>query len=314
MMVPPSPGAEPRFLLPASPEQPRFARRGATARSVRLRALALALALVGGGYAAWRLAPWSPAVWRRQRLALRAQIESPQPQERKAAAWTAIELRDPFVEVLMVDGLYGREPSPDVREAYVYSLGRMGDPTHLNAVRFALQYDDSGYVRAAAWLSAARLLPAAFRALALTQANPDSTWDRLGVAQGFLTLGDPRGLDDLLALAAAPDAQQRWVASNALEKGLYPLLDAAGAWPLEADPQARVNGTWPLELTTEVRRRMARLDLAAIAGDTLERVDRLAPLRRSVGKINRARETIAATLFGALPPQAAEGARPDAAR
>ena len=165
----------------------------------------------------------------------------------------------------------------------------------VHAVEYAIDVDADGYARAAAWLAAARIDPEHFRTLAQTRAQQRRLWDRLGVAQGQLMLGDVQALNELLQWVRAGDASQRLVASRALFKWLRPLLAVAGRWP--ADSTVREGEAWPAEFVSEIERRCAELDLQAIADDTRRHAARTDSVRRSANRLARARDGLAGVLF-----------------
>lgn len=224
-----------------------------------------------------------------------ALLRAADPDARQRGAWRAA--REPTaaaLELMAAQLAAGREASPDVRESYVYALGRAGAVRYFDLVAQAVRGDESAFVRQAAWLAAARLDPARFRALAAEVPVGDDPWDRIGLAAAWLTLGDLRGVPDLLDGAADGTPAQRQVCSLALSRGLAPLLEAAGRWPLDA--WLRESETWPEALVAEVRRRCLGLDLQAIADDTLAHAARQAALRRNVARLTGARERIARLL------------------
>lgn len=230
------------------------------------------------------------------RDALLRQMRSPNREERKQAAWAAIEYPNQALEEFMVRGVLGDEPEANVREAYVYALGNLGDRRHFAAIETAIDTDPSGFVRASAWLAAARVDPRHFRTLAETRTETQTPWDRLGIAQGLLCLGDVRDLDELFRQARGDDEARRYIASRVLYKWLRPLLDAAGCWPAESDvTSARI---WPPEFIDEIEKRCAGLDLQAIADDTRRHDAAAARVRRHVMRITRAREGLVSLLFG----------------
>ncbi len=231
----------------------------------------------------------------RHRRELLQALRSPDSQSRKQAAWAAIESLDPNLEAVLARGVMGAEREPTVREAYVYALGKLGDPRNVAAIESAIDSDPSGYVRAAAWLAAARCDPRHFRTLADTRPPPLDPWDQIGVGQGWLYLGDVRRVNDLLHWALAGDDAQRQVAARALFKWLRPLVDAAGRWPVEAD--VREGQLWPAELIEEIERRCAALDLQAIADDTGRHLAPAERVRRNVMRLTRTRERLARLLF-----------------
>jgi hypothetical protein len=232
----------------------------------------------------------------RGRSELRRQMQSPDREQRKQAAWAVIEQPIPELEELMVRGVLGGEPDAGVREAYVYALGNLADQRYFAAVETVIDADPSGYVRAAAWLAAARIDPAHFRTLAETNPGPGDPWDRLGIAQGRLFLGDVRGARELLEQARSDSDARRCVAGRALYKWLRPLLDAAGRWPLAAE--VTEGQAWPPEFVDEIERRCATLDLQALADDTRQHDQAAAPVRRYIMRINGARKGLVSLLFG----------------
>lgn len=261
----------------------------------RMRVVPAAVGIVTVG-AVWHMT-LSPAA-RNVRLTARLErkLLSEEPQARKEAAWATIERPDPALAAIMIRGVLGDEPDPDVREAYVYSLGKLSDPRHLAAIESAIDQDPSGCVRSAAWLAAARCDPQHFRTLAATRRQPERPWDQIGVAQGRLCLGDVRDVAKLLHWARAGDGSQRQVASRALFKWLRPLLDTAGRWP--ADCGVQVGQAWPPELVDEVERRCAGLNLQAVADDNSRHRESGDQVRRNVGRITRFRDGLAELLVG----------------
>ena len=242
-----------------------------------------------------------PDVARRVRTAgaqgrLHRQMQSPDREQRKQAAWAAIECPNPVLEELMVRGVLGDEPDAGVREAYVYALGNLGDRRVFSAIETAIDTDPSGYVRAAAWLAAARVDPEHFHTLVGTRPASRDAWDRLGVAQGRLMLGNVRDAGELFEQVRSTDGSRSHVASRALYKWLRPLLDAAGCWP--ADARLSEGQPWPHELVDEIEHRCATLDLQAIADDTHQHDQAAARVRRYIMRIDGARKGLISLLFG----------------
>jgi hypothetical protein len=245
--------------------------------------------------ALWQTVLSRPVRTVRQRRALMQALRSPDPQTRKQAAWAVTESPGPNLEAFLIRGIIGAERDPDVREAYVYALGRLEDSRNFAAIESAIDSDPSGYVRAAAWLAAARCDPQHFRTLAETHAPPDDPWDRIGIGQGRLFLGDVCGIGELLHWAGAGSDSQRLAAARALLKGLRPLLDAAGRWPIDAD--VAEGEPWPAELVGEIERRCATLDLQAIMDDLRRHRVPAERVRRNVLRLTGAREHLARLLF-----------------
>jgi len=260
-------------------------------RNVRVAAVSAGLLALGVS-AAVALTAMQQA---RLRQRLLAGLESPDREVRRQAAWTAAELRQTAIAPRLIEQLAGREPDEGVREAYVYALGRMGDPAYFDALTTVIRDDPSGYVRCAAWLAAARADPQRTRARLAVAPPPTDPWDRIGQAQARVATGDVSGFEELLYRAEHGEAPRREVAARALYKWLRPLLDAAGRWPLDAN--AREGEIWPEALTAELRQRCAELPLAQIAADTLQHAPRSEQFRRNVWRLTRARERLAAVLF-----------------
>lgn len=262
-------------------------------RGRRRRLLWLALAVAGvlasaGGYVVWHA-----LATRHDRAAVRL-LRSGDPEARRRGAWLSVQGPTPQATRLIAQQLSG-ERDPNVRESYVYALGRGADPRRFELVAKVARDDPEPYVRQAAWLAAARIDALLFRDLAVREAAHDDPWDRIGLAHAWLEVGDLRGVDDLLRWAVDGTPTQRQVASLALTRGVGPLLDAAGRWPIGFN--VREGESWPTELVAEVRRRCEALDLEAIAADTRPHALRAAAVRRNVGRVHGARGRLARLLF-----------------
>jgi hypothetical protein len=254
-----------------------------------------------------------PFVWQvlhtRQDQAALELLRSPEPESRKRGAWLAAEHRTPRAWQHIAAALDRRdrwETDAGARESYVHALGRSGQRQYFDAVAQAAcpqrqapasaQPDPDGYVRQAAWLAAARLDPQRFRELAAQTPPADDPWDQIGLSGAWLEVGDLRGVDQLLHWAEAGTLPQRQVASLALLRGVAPLLEAAGRWPIQF--VVREGQAWPSELVAEVRRRSRSLDLRAIADDTRPHLARAASVHRNVGRLNSMRARLVRLLFG----------------
>jgi len=249
------------------------------------------LVLLGCVLIALGAGSWTMLRDRRDRAAL-AMLESDDPGSRKLGAWLTAKADTPCGRQRIAAALRERtEPDVGVRESYVYALGRSARVEFFDTVAAVVRDDPDSYVRQAAWLAASRLDAGRFRELARRVQVGEYPWDRIGLACAWLEVGDPRGARELLHWAVAGDEQQRRVASLALFRGVAPLLEAAGRWPIEST--VREGEPWPAELVEEVRRRCEGLDLRAIAEDTRPQVARAALIRRNVGRINNTRERIA---------------------
>lgn len=263
-------------------------------RCRRRRVLCLGLAVAGvvasvGGYVVWHT-----LATRYDRAAVRL-LRSRDPEARKRGAWLTAQARTARATQLIVQQLPA-ERDPNVRESYVHALGRGGDPKRFELVAGLAREDPEPYVRQAAWLAAARIDARLFRDLAAREAAHDDPWDQIGLAHAWLEVGDLRGVDDLLRWAVDGTPTQRQVASLALTRGVGPLLDAAGRWPIGLD--VHEGESWPAELVAEVRRRCEALDLEAIAADTRRHVLRAAAVRRNMGRVYGVRGRLVRLLFG----------------
>lgn len=215
---------------------------------------------------------------------------------RKQAAWRVAGGGYPKAASLLRRLLSDRRiAEADVRESHVYALGQLGDARDFDLLSGLLVNDQSGFVRQAAWLAAARADPG--RCLALLASAPMSTeaWDRIGSAQARLQLRDTRAVDELLHLAAEGDTGQRAVAGRILYRTLAPAMTAVGRWPLDAT--VNPDGSWPHELVDQVERRLRFLDPHSLMNDTWVHVQRSDRIIRAKARLAGARDRIAGILF-----------------
>jgi hypothetical protein len=251
---------------------------------------------------------WQTARARQDRAALEL-LRSAEPESRKRGAWVAAQHRTPRAWQHIAAALERRdrwETDAGVRESYVHALGRSGQSQYFSVVAqvacpqgeasASISPDPDGYVRQAAWLAAARLDPQRFRGLAAQAPPADDPWDQIGLSSAWLEVGDLRGIDQLLHWAEAGTLPQRQAASLALLRGVAPLLEAAGRWPIRF--VVREGQVWPSELVAEVRRRCRSLDLRAIADDTRPHLARATSVHRNVGRLNSMRARLVRLLFG----------------
>lgn len=229
-----------------------------------------------------------------RRLTLLSALRAESPAERKQAAWRAAET--PFRAAMTVvrSRLTEGEPDAGVREALVYALGRGGDATDAQRLEDIAANDPHGYVRQSAWLALARLDGDAARAFA-REVDPRDAWDQLGRNQALLMLGDTNAIRPLLDIAADGSGDQRVVATRALAKWLYPLLDAAGYWPL--DLAAPEGGAFSAAEVAQLRIRVDEADIAAISADNAAHLDNGLRVRRLVSRLDNARDRVRGMLF-----------------
>jgi hypothetical protein len=273
------------------PEAASPRRKSIWTQAVTLRS---GLLVVGLGVAFMVLAALTNAPGVRVDREIVRLLKSPDPQDRKRGAWLAVERREVIAKSIMAFTLEQRtEADPDVREAFIYALGRMGFSDWHLVARYARE-DESGYVRQAAWLALARIQPLEFADLVRKREKPDS-WDRLGIAQGWLVLGDTRGLADLFEAALDGQEGQATIAGRALSRDLRPPLDVAGRWPLGFVPPE--GQPWPPELVREVQKRCQEVDVAAVIADSRPHLEKAQQVSRNLLRLTRARERIAGTLF-----------------
>ena len=197
------------------------------------RRFALALAALGTLFLGTCAVAWESFTTRHDRAALRL-LESADPDARRLGAALAAREEAPqavrmIARVLAQQG----EPDPAVRESCVHALGRHGQLADFDIAANIVQNDPDPYVRQVAWVAAARLDPERFRGLAGQTPGGDDPWDQIGRAGAWLEIGDVRGVDELLHWAAEGDPHQRRVASLALYRGVAPLLEAVGRWPIQ---------------------------------------------------------------------------------
>ncbi len=247
---------------------------------------------LGGGALLATFAVALVAFGTRHDRAVRRLLGSDDPEQRRQAAWLAARENAPNALQDISRRIMERcETDPSVREAYVYALGRSGQPQYFDVLAAVIMGDDDAYVRQAAWIATARVAPDRFRDLAATPPPHDNAWDQVGLAAAWLEVGDTRGVAELLRYAVEGDPQQRRVAALALYRGVAPLLDAAGRWPIQAN--VREGEPWGPELVAEVRRRCGALDLQAIADDLRPHLARAAGLRRNVARLTSLRDRLA---------------------
>lgn len=257
----------------------------ASRRRVLSAALA-AVALAAGGGA------WYLLATQEDRQALRL-LQSDDPDERRDGAWLAASERVQPALAWMAAHLPD-EPEFDMRERYIYALGRSRRPAYFDLVAKTACEDPSPYVRGAAWLAAARLDQDRFQLAAHDAPRSPEAWDQIGLAAAWLEAGDVRGLDDLCRWAVEGTPAQRDRASLALVRGIAPLLEAAGRWPLEVE---LVEGEpWDAGLVAEIRSRCDTIDLPRLAAEARGRLAGDLSLRRETGRVLRARERLARIL------------------
>lgn len=262
-----------------------------------LRIALLAAAVIAAAAVAFYLA--CDAVQERDDETALRMLRSEDPQRRKLGAWLAVEQEAaPAMAFIARQLEQHRESVADIRESYVYALGQFGAAQHFEMVAALITDDPSGYVRQAAWLAAARIDRDRFRALAdqamdmLASSQPatNDAWDQIGLANACLRIGDVQAVPTLLYWAQNGNPDQQLVACGALHKGLAPLLEAAGRWPLGME--LLEGQIWSPNLLDELARRCVELNLQAIADDTWPRLEAAARVQRDARRLTSARNWI----------------------
>jgi len=275
---------------------PLFVRRVNRPRATRVTGtLGAAVALAALWYLV--LSPRSSLLYGTDTQARRTwrMLHSSDPEQRKRGAWRLLDYPDARCEDFIRRGALGDEPSPDVREAYVYTLGRRGNPRDVRVLVRVIHDDPSGYVRSAAWLALARVDPKVFRRHADEPQATRDAWNRLGIAVGRLFLRDLSAIPELLDWAEKGDYVQRVVAARALNKSLIPLLDAIGRWPAYA--RIRPDEPWPADLVRDVRRRVLGINLPQLARETLAQLRATEEFRSQLRRVLHAQDWLADRLF-----------------
>lgn len=236
--------------------------------------------------------------WIAPAIRIRNFLESDDSQQRKKGAWLAADSENHAMEDLIASRLRDNiEHDPDVRETFVYSLGRNADSRHFETILHELENDPEGYVRQAAWLAAARIDPVRTGTLVDNPGLCRDDWDRLGIAQVRLQLNQASGFTDLFRFAVDSDRSMQSVAARALVKSLQPVLDAVGRWPVTMP--ATPADEWSPEVFGELKRRCDSVDLQFALADTMLHAERSMQVRRNEKKITVARDRIAKVLFPA---------------
>lgn len=226
------------------------------------------------------------------------ELQSADAESRRRAAARVVDAPFPAALDVIADALVRRKhEDADTRESFVHALGRVGGRAHMAAVEALIDSDPSGFVRAAAWLALARIDAEHMRTMRGADRVRSDPWDRLGVAQARLAVGDVSEAEVLMALVETGEPGQRQVASRALHKWLRPLLEAAGRWPLDADPAE--GETWPRELVHRVRQECRELRLQELADAVWPRVAAAHAVHLNVKRITSARNRLARVLFDA---------------
>ncbi len=261
------------------------------ARDVRQPARRRKGAIALFGIAIVVAAGWWLHTWADERSLLSG-LRSDDPSDRKRSAWQVAEGGYPKAAVLIRRLLRGGSVEDgDVRESYVYALGRLGRAADYDLLKRVLERDESGFVRQAAWVAAARVDPDRCEALLSSTPTSGDAWRRIGMAQAWLELPDVRGVGTLLEFAAGDDPGRRAIAGRTLYRTLGPALTAAGRWPLGASPNA--DGSWPQNLVAEVARRVDEVNLQTLLLETRKHVERSRRIQRSKARLSGARDRMA---------------------
>lgn len=229
------------------------------------------------------------------RAEINSLLKSPNKDDRRKAAQMAATCNDEDLFSRLRLAIMGDEPEPGVRAAAIEALGQTLARQYFEVVEFAVDLDSSGRVRAAGWLAAARLDRRRCEALLQQHADRADPWDRVGRAQARLYLGDVSELDVLFEYARDDNPELNRAACRALQRWLRPILDAAGCWPLGADPP--INGPWSLELITELQARCRQIDLPRAALDTHRQLTRSAFARKMERRLASGRNQVTQLLF-----------------
>jgi HEAT repeat protein len=214
---------------------------------------------------------------------------------RKRAAWRiAGEDARGYVDELVA--ALPRERDDGAREAYIYALGHVGNPTHAPIIEQVLETEADGFVRQAAWLALARLAPERFIALRGQAGMVRDRWDRLGIAIARIDRGNFSALSTLLEIAEDPDISRRYIARRAIEKYVQPWMEIAGRWPLEAATQPIEQ--WTPATLAEIRRRAAEIAISDVVVEVAAALEHAEPMRTSLRRMTRTRDWMAGLLFG----------------
>lgn len=215
---------------------------------------------------------------------------------RQQAAWmVAARPSATARDYLLAQLAEGLESDPLVRESYVYALSQVGNPTSFDQLWKIAEKDPNPYVRQSAWTGAARLCPGRFVARAPSPSECADPWEQIGVAHGWLLAGDMRGTEALFRWAVHGSEDQRRIASVALLRGVAPLLEAIGSWPL--DPPVERHKPWPTEFVARIEQACTPLDLQALADSIVPHARVAAKVRRDVGRLHNTRDRLASWLF-----------------
>lgn len=253
----------------------------------------LLIAGLVGTIAFFALLPVVKSVNRQRKLEI---LRTEDGQRAKEAAWWVTDNQRIQYAHVVREALCRPEISADFRESLVYTLGRIRDREAVPLLKARLKAEKEGNVRQATWLALARIDDSAFReAIADADEVKLDAWDQLGIAQGRLENADFRGAETAIRFARNGTEDQRVIASRALEKTVRPVLEVAGYWPIEFEPQP--GDIWSDELVDIVEKRLAIVRPAQIVADTLQHQKLAAGVQRNVRRIVDGRDHIAWFLF-----------------
>lgn len=221
---------------------------------------------------------------------VRALLASDSAADRRAAATLVADGAAAQVADALASRL-AREPDAGVRESYVHALGTTDDPGYFELLVRRASDDGDAYTRHSACVAAARCAPERFRAWLATATPPVSPWDKLGRAYAGVLAGDARHVPDLVDMVTSGPADVQRIARRYVLRGVAPLLDAVGQWPIAA-PQDEAD-IWSRDVMDEIARGCATTHLQQVLDDLALLRARAAAVHHNAGKLLKARQRLA---------------------